>query len=111
LCAVEQKCGDRVAISPGVLFMPWAMAQVRRRHPDVEIPWSTGPGLKRTHELAAAAASARPVFAYPDLLEKDPLLREAFTPLPDHLLFRLWPHDADPAAEEAAFIASARALA
>ena len=111
VCSVERLCGDRIALSPGTLFMPWAMAQARRRHPDLDIPWTSGPALKRTHELALVEASKRPVFVYPDLLEKDPLLSETFTPLPDTLLFRLWPRNADPRAERDAFVASARAIA
>ena len=110
VCSVERRCGDRVAISPGGLFLPWSMAQTRRRHPDVEIPWPSGPGLKRTHELALAEVGKRPVFVYPDLLEKDPLLDLTFDSLPDHLLFRLWPRGTDAALEQSAFLVSARAL-
>ena len=95
VCAVERLCGSRVAISPGSLFLPWNMAQVRRRHPEVTIPWTSGPGLRRTHELAAAEVSKRPVFAYPDLFEKDRDLEGAFEAAPDHLLIRLWPHGTD----------------
>ena len=91
VCEVEHLCGGRTAISPGTLFLPWAMDQLRRRHPEIDIPWSGGPALKRTHELAAAQPAGRPLFVYPDLLEKDPALRETFEALPDHLLFRLWP--------------------
>ncbi len=29
VCAVERRCGDRVALSPGALFLPWAMAQTK----------------------------------------------------------------------------------
>jgi hypothetical protein len=110
VCAVEGRCGSRIALSPGSLFMPWAMAQARRRHPDLTIPWEAGRALRKTHELAAAEATTRAVFVYPDLLEKDPLLVETFTPLPDHLLFRLWPHDAAPEVARAALLASARAI-
>ena len=110
VCAVERRCGDRVALSPGSLFLPWAMTQARRRHPDVSIPWAAGPALKRTHELAAAEGSTRAVFVYPDLLDKDPLLAETFLPLPDHLLFRLWPRDTAPDAAREALLASARAI-
>jgi hypothetical protein len=111
VCAIERACGDRVPLAPGGLFMPWAMAQARRLHPEIDIHWSSGPGLKRTHELAAAEAPKRPVFVYPDLLEKDPLLVDAFTPIPDHLLFRLWPQGTEPDRERDAFLASARAMA
>jgi hypothetical protein len=111
VCAVEQRCGERVALAPGSLFLPWAMAQTRRRHPEIAIPWTSGPSLKHTHELASAAATTRAVFVSPDLLAKDPLLAETFAPLPDHLLFRLWPHDADGPAERDALFASAGAIA
>ena len=79
VCAIEKLCGDRVALAPGTLFLPWAMAQARRLHPEIDIPWSSGPALRRTHELAAAEAMKRPVLVAPDLLEKDPLLVGAFT--------------------------------
>ena len=111
VCAVEHLCGERVTLAPGGLFLPWEMAQARRRHPDIDIPWTSGPALKRTHEIALAAARDRPVLVYPDLLEKDPLLAQTFNALPDRLLFRLWPRDADPALERAAFVESARAMA
>jgi Protein of unknown function (DUF2723) len=111
VCAIEKRCGDRVPLAPGSLFLPWAMAQARRLHPDVEIPWSSGPALRRTHELAAAEAMKRPVFVAPDLLEKDPLLASAFTPLPDHLLFRLWPPGTDSTEPRETFLRSARAMA
>jgi hypothetical protein len=111
VCAVEHLCGERVALSPGSLFLPWAMAQARRRHPEITIPWTNGPGLKRTHEIVAAEIARRPVFAYPDLLEKDPLLQTAFRPLPDLLLFRLWPLGSENAAMRAALDASAQAMA
>lgn len=110
VCAVERACGTRVALAPGTLFMPWAMAQARRRHGDVAIPWESGPALRRTHEIAVLAASTRPVFVYPDLLEKDSMLERTLLPLPAHLLFRLWPRDADAVEEQAAFEASARSL-
>ena len=62
-------------------------------------------------ELAAAEASKRPVFVYPDLLEKDPLLAvRGSAPLPDSLLFRLWPRGTDPSLERDALLASARAI-
>jgi Protein of unknown function (DUF2723) len=111
VCAVERACGDRVVLSPGSLFMPWAMAEARRRHPELDIPWKSGSALKRTHELARAEVTKRAVLVYPDLLEKDPLLAESFTPVPDHLLFRLWPRESDWDAERDAFLESARAFA
>lgn len=110
VCAVERGCGDRVVLSPGTLFLPWRMAQFRRRHPEVDIPWSNGPALARIHELVAAEAPKRPVFVHPDLFTKDPLL-SAFAHFPDGLLFRTWASGSDPEPEREAFRASARALA
>lgn len=110
VCAVERTCGDRVVLSPGTLFLPWRLAQFRRRHPDVEIAWSGGPALARTHEIVSVEAARRPVFVYPDLLSKDPTLTK-FAHSPDRLLFRMWPAGADPAIQRAAFLASAEALA
>lgn len=111
VCAVERLCQGRVALSPGTLFMPWAMAQARRRYPDIDIPWNEGPALRHTHELVAAEAPKRPVFAYPTLLEKDPVLASAFTPLPDGLLFRIWLPESDATAQSDSFFASARSTA
>jgi hypothetical protein len=90
--------------------MPWAMAETRRRYPDLDIPWTAGPALKRVHELAHAEAKRRPIFVYPDLLEKDPLLAESFTAIPSYLLFQLVPRDAAPDAGDDAFLTSARAF-
>jgi hypothetical protein len=111
VCAVEQACGRRIVLSPGSLFLPWRMAQARARYPDLDIPWSAGPALRRTHELAAAAIDSRAVFVSPTLFEKDPVLGGAFSSLPDRLLFRLWPHGTATQTEQEAFLASARAMA
>jgi len=86
LCGVERVCGDRIAFAPGMLSLPWKMAEIRRRHPDLDIPWTEGPALRRTH-LLVAATHDRPVFLYPDLLEKDPLLA-SFETAPHSLLLR-----------------------
>jgi hypothetical protein len=111
VCAVEGTCGRRIVLSPGLLSLPWKMAEVRRRYPDLAIPWSAGPALPRIHELVALGASSRPVFVYPDLLDKDPLVRSSFDVMPDRLLFRVWPGGAEEPARHAAFVASATALA
>jgi hypothetical protein len=112
VCAVERACGGRVVLSPGLLSLPWRMAQVRRSYPDVPIPWNAGPALARTHEIAEAEAPRRPVFVYPDLLTKDPELgRRRLAALPDGLLFRVWPADANEAIPVDAFLSSARAMA
>lgn len=110
VCAVERACGNRIVLSPGSLFLPWRMAQVRARYPDLDIPWSSGPALRRTHELAALALSNRPVFIYPSLFEKDPALQNDFSSLPDRLLFRLWPTGESLEARRAAFFTSARGM-
>jgi hypothetical protein len=108
VCAVERACGNRIVLSPGSLFLPWRMAQVRARYPDLDIPWSSGPALHRTHELAALALDHRPVFISPSLFEKDPALQSEFSSLPDRLLFRLWLTGESPEAQRAAFFTSAR---
>lgn len=110
VCAIERACGDRVVLSPGTLFLPWKLAQFRRMHPEIEIPWSAGPALARTHEIVAPEAAKRPVFVYPDLLARDPVLMD-FAVFPDRLLFRIWPAGSDRATQRAAFRASANALA
>lgn len=110
VCAVERACGDRVVLSPGTLFLPWRLAQFRRLHPEIEVPWSGGPALARVHEIVVAEAPKRPVFVYPDLLAKDPAL-SGFPRFPDRLLFRLWPPGSDPPSQRSAFLASAGLLA
>jgi hypothetical protein len=89
VCGVERLCGDRIAFAPGTLSLPWKMAQVRRRHPDLDIPWASGPALKRTHLLVAAARD-RPVYLSPELLLKDPLL-SSFETTQEGLLLRVGP--------------------
>jgi hypothetical protein len=111
VCEVERACGDRIVLSPGSLFLPWKMAQVRARYPGLEIPWSSGPALRRTHELAAAAIAERPVLVHPTLFQKDPSLESSFTTFPDRLLFRLWPPGSPETSGRAEFLASARAMA
>jgi hypothetical protein len=111
VCAIERRCGGRLAIAPGGLFLPWARAQLARSHPDLELPEPPGPMLKRSHEIAAAALPHRPVFVHPDLLEKDPALTTGFAAFPDGLLFRLWPSDSDPTEPRDALIISALRLA
>jgi dolichyl-phosphate-mannose-protein mannosyltransferase len=110
LCAVERTCGDRIVLSPGSLFLPWRMAQVRARYPELDIPWSEGPALRHVHELAAAAIDRRPVFIHPSLWEKDPALKDAFSSVPDRLLLRLWPADTPLEYERTPFLDSARAM-
>jgi hypothetical protein len=73
VCGVERLCGDRIAFAPGMLALPWKMAEVRTRHPDLDIPWTDGPALARTHLLVGAQRD-RPVYLSPDLLLNDPLL-------------------------------------
>jgi hypothetical protein len=73
VCGVERLCGDRIAFAPGMLALPWKMAEVRARHPDLDIPWTSGPALAKTHLLVAAIRD-RPVYLHPDLLQKDPVL-------------------------------------
>jgi len=111
VCAVERRCAGRTVLAPGTLSMPWKMAQTRRRHPEMDIPWSVGPALKRTHELVAAEGVKRPVFVHPSLLEKDSELLRTFEAAPDRLLYRVWPVGVGSAGPHAAFLASARAMA
>jgi hypothetical protein len=98
VCGVERLCGDRVAFSPGMLWMPWKMAEVRARHPDLDIPWTSGPSLRRTHELVAASRD-RPVFLVPDLVEKDPALA-SFGMVSGRLLLRVVAPRSDTAASD-----------
>ena len=111
VCMVEQRCGGRVVLSPGTLSMPWKMAQVRRRHPEIEIPWSSGPALRRTDELVTSALGrGRPVLVSPELFDKDPDLN-GFERSPAGLLLRIWPPRPEEAERRDGFLASARAIA
>ena len=110
VCGVERTCGKRIVLSPGTLSLPWKMTELRRRYPDLVVPWSSGPALPHTHELIAALGGQRPAFVYPDLLQKDPMIGSSFVVLPDGLLFRVWPSRSSETEERAAFVASARAL-
>jgi hypothetical protein len=89
VCGVEHLCGERVAFAPGMLFLPWKMDELRRRHPDIDIPWTEGAALHRTHTLVDAVHD-RPVYLWPNLLEKDPLLASREM-TPDGLLLRVGP--------------------
>ncbi len=111
VCAVEQRCGDRIVLSPGTLSMPWKMGQVRRKHPEVEIPWSSGPALQRTDELVASQLGRRPVLVSPELFDKDPDLRTRFERSPAGLLLRIWPPRPEESDRRDEFLASARAMA
>ena len=111
VCGVERACASRIVLSPGMLSLPWSMAEVRKRYPSLVIPWAGGPALARSHELIGALEGERPAFVYPDLLLKDPALAARFVVFPDGLLFRVWPRDTAAAEERAAFLASARSLA
>jgi hypothetical protein len=97
VCGVERLCGDRIAFAPGMLALPWKLAEVRARHPDLEIPWTEGPALRRTHLLVAAAVHDRPVYLSPALLEKDPALA-SLDLTPDHSLLRVGAPTVDAAA-------------
>ena len=111
VCAVERACGERAVFSPGMLSMPWKMAEIRRRYPDLSIPWTDGPALRRVHEIVGAAPSTRPVVVMPGLLAADPVLEGEFPHFPDHLLMRVWPRGAADVAGRAAFSVSAEAIA
>jgi hypothetical protein len=65
------------------------MDELRRRHPDIDIPWTGGAALHRTHTLVDAVRD-RPVYVWPNLLEKDPLLASREM-TPDGLLLRVGP--------------------
>ncbi|HEV3192628.1 MAG TPA: DUF2723 domain-containing protein [Polyangiaceae bacterium] len=110
VCAVEQRCGDRIVLSPGTLSMPWKMAQIRRKHPEIEIPWSSGPALHRTDELVSSELGRRPVLVSPELFDKDPDLN-GFERSPAGLLLRIWPARPKEADRRDAFLSSARAMA
>ena len=111
VCSVERKCGDRIVLSPGTLSMPWKMAQIRKRYPDLHIPWSSGPALQRTGELVDSELAHRPVLVAPALFAKDPDLSQRFERSPSGLLLRIWPRHPQELVRRNSFLESARAMA
>jgi hypothetical protein len=76
-CGVEHACASRIFVSPLKMYMPWYMAQVRRRHPGLSVP-TDDRGAFDVARMIERELGRRPVLAHPDLLEKKPVLERMF---------------------------------
>ncbi|MFO0565673.1 MAG: DUF2723 domain-containing protein [Polyangiaceae bacterium] len=110
LCAVEGACDRITVIAPGQLFLPWKLAQTRRRAPDVFLP-DGAPSVTRTHEILEVEARRRPVFVTPALLRKDRVLAERFQVVPTGLLARVYATAEDAERDRATTLARIAELA
>jgi hypothetical protein len=90
VCAVEKACGHRVVLEPGSFFLPWRLAELQRRYPEIARELPAHPGLATVHVLVAAEIGRRPVYVMPDFLRADPALAN-YRVTPDLLLIRLYP--------------------
>jgi len=89
-CGVEHACGARIFLSPLKTYMPWYMAQVRRRHPNLSLPVDGGGSLDLVRMIADEIAR-RPVLAHPELLRKKPDLAKRFSWAASPPLVRAYP--------------------
>jgi hypothetical protein len=89
-CGVEHACGSRIIVSPLKMYMPWYMAQVRRRHPGLSVPTDEHGALDLARMIGDEIAR-RPVLAHPELLEKKPALARRFAWIHGPLLVRAYP--------------------
>ena len=88
-CQVEQRCGDRIVLTPGQLWMSWKRSELSRHHPALALPPADAPSAARW--LAEQNASLRPVFIHPELV--DDVVHGDLAVLPSLLLFRVYPSE------------------
>jgi len=86
-CAVEHRCGDRIVVTPGQLWMPWKKRELQRRYPALPLPPDDVAAPARW--LAEHNQKTRAVFVHPELL--DEVVRGDLASLPSGLLFRVYP--------------------
>jgi hypothetical protein len=91
VCAVERRCGERIILAPGQLFMPWKRRQLSRRYPELTLP-DDEDSVVATRRLALAELPRRAVFVHPELL--DDAMSKDNTAVPAGLLFRVYADDA-----------------
>jgi hypothetical protein len=89
VCGVERRCGDRIVLTPGQLWMPWKRSQIARRYPAMSLPPDGVPSAARW--LVEHNVSARPVFIHPELVED--AVHGDLSVLPSLLLFRVYPKE------------------
>jgi len=85
-CAVEQRCGDRMVLTPGQLWMPWKQREVARRHPALALPPRDVPSATRW--LVEQNSASLPVFLHPELV--DDVVHGEMATFPSLLLFRVY---------------------
>jgi hypothetical protein len=105
-CAVEHRCGDRIVITPGQLWMPWKKRELQRRYPTLLLPPDNVAAPARW--LAEHNGATRSVFVHPELL--DEVVRGDLASLPSGLLFRVYPDQRSLYADLAAFRGGAAAI-
>jgi hypothetical protein len=105
-CAVEHRCGDRIVITPGQLWMPWKKRELQRRYPALLLPPDDVVAPARW--LAEQNQATRSVFIHPELL--DEVVRGDRASLPSGLLFRVYPDQRSLYADLAAFRGEAAAI-
>ena len=88
-CAVEQRCGDRMVLTPGQLWMPWKRREVARRHPTLSLPASDVPSAARW--LVEQNLASLPVFVHPELI--DDVVHGEMAIFPSLLLFRVYANE------------------
>jgi dolichyl-phosphate-mannose-protein mannosyltransferase len=88
-CAVEHRCGDRIVVTPGQLWMPWKRKELARRYPALSFP--PGDVASAARWLILQNLSTRPVFIHPELV--DDVVHGELSILPSLLLFRVYPSE------------------
>jgi hypothetical protein len=89
VCAVEQRCGHRIILAPGQLWMPWKRRELAERYPALPLPPAAAPS--KTRWLALTELSRRPVLVHPELVGD--LAPSEMTILPSALLFRVYANE------------------
>ena len=110
ICAVERSCGGRVFLAPGDLFLPWRLAQLRRRHPGLASELPSDPGMKNVHELVARELDTALRLRHAGFLQRDVALTH-YALAPDMLLVRLYGSEEAARDDRARIAARARAMA
>ena len=108
VCGVEQRCGRRIVISPGQLFMPWRTRQLSLRYPELSLSSETGDPIS-ARRLVEQELDRRAVFVNAELL--DDALSGEKTALPWGLLFRIYPDEPSLRADLPSFRQNLEAMA
>ena len=89
VCGVENGCGNRVILAPGMLFLPWYRTQFasRTKHGDWISAVST---VRQTHLIIERVIRERPVYVLPYILQKDPIIAKQYVARPDLLYVRIY---------------------